>query len=668
MLPDSLKVSASTPLRTGKTLVDITGDVDANYSTTITGGGIWLVGSTSNADREGYAMAQLRTNGQRDFDYSRDAIQILPQNAPFDDRHGLAAYPYGRILTSLIVNGGDTYGLNVLSVDSTLNARPDKYASVALPPESATPAYSSVQIEADSTFLASARSNSMLSLAHFSYSGVLDVSLGSHGVATYALPEGLQFASSTPLTLQSNGQLIVAGHSYLGTHADFSVVRFNADGTLDATFGKEGIATFDIAEGHDFAHAVAVQADGKLLIAGNSETSASDVDFSVIRLNQDGSLDTSFGDNGKAIFDFQAGPDTAQTINVRDDGRILLTGSGQNTAGNADFAALQLNPNGTLDTTFGDRADGLHYLTGGYGNNFLAGTREDESISGAQGNDLLDGGAGRDHLSGGAGTDVFRFTERDHSYRSVSAALTDRVVDFNPVEDVLDLSALGYTGLGDGHDGTLAVRVNASGTRTYLKSFDADVHGHRFELALDGDVSDGLHTSSIEFVTAIILGDDYQQRIYASNLGAELHGENGDDHLIGGMGHDILDGGAGRDVIYGFDGADIFHYSQLTDSYRTANQSYSDLIVDFDVFTDRIDVSALGFTALGNGHDGTLAVTASETEATTYLKSYDTNGAGERFQVTLGGDLAHLLSNELFVFAQAGLPDIEALGIAELSA
>lgn len=121
------------------------------------------------------------------------------------------------------------------------------------------------------------------------------------------------------------------------------------------------------------------------------------------------------------------------------------------------------------------------------GQEAVAEPSQDDVIAGTNGDDVLDGGAGRDRLTGSSGGDVFRFSAREHSCRTDSASFTDLITDFDPDQDRIDLSALGFTGFGDGRNGTLLVQTNAEGTRTYLKSYDADAAGRRFEVALDGN-------------------------------------------------------------------------------------------------------------------------------------------------------------------------------------
>ncbi|TCL33334.1 parallel beta helix pectate lyase-like protein [Azotobacter chroococcum] len=122
-------------------------------------------------------------------------------------------------------------------------------------------------------------------------------------------------------------------------------------------------------------------------------------------------------------------------------------------------------------------------------------------LDGAAGNDLLDGGAGRDTLSGGGGADTFRFADRQDSFRNYEGdtSRVDDIVDFTVGSDLIDLSGLGYSGLGDGYNGTLALLLDENGTKTYLKDREADAGGNHFEIALDGNLVDSLSATDIAF-------------------------------------------------------------------------------------------------------------------------------------------------------------------------
>lgn len=162
--------------------------------------------------------------------------------------------------------------------------------------------------------------------------------------------------------LERDGQIVVVGgaHGGDGKH-DFAACRVNANGTLDFGFGTAGkvLVPFDFdGSVHDIAHAVAVQADGKLVLAGRTTYSligtVTSINVAVARLLSNGSLDVPFGFGGITAFAFDLGgskADPARAVAIQDDGRILLAGE----AGNGDrnsWLALRLTRNGNLDPTF----------------------------------------------------------------------------------------------------------------------------------------------------------------------------------------------------------------------------------------------------------------------------------------------------------------------------
>ena len=175
--------------------------------------------------------------------------------------------------------------------------------------------------------------------------GALDPSFGVGGAVVTNVGIG---GSAAAVAVQGDGKIVSAGTT--GLIPDFAVSRLNPDGTADTTFGGNGHQLYDFG-GKDFATAVAVQADGKIVVAGF--TNAKNVnDFAVLRLLPDGTPDTGFGPNGngKLTVDFSA-DDRAWAVAIRPDGRIVVGGSWD--GGQSDFAVVQLTPAGALDPTFG---------------------------------------------------------------------------------------------------------------------------------------------------------------------------------------------------------------------------------------------------------------------------------------------------------------------------
>ncbi|WP_426152978.1 M10 family metallopeptidase C-terminal domain-containing protein [Pseudomonas sp. DC3000-4b1] len=301
----------------------------------------------------------------------------------------------------------------------------------------------------------------------------------------------------------------------------------------------------------------------------------------------------------------------------------------------------------------------------------LMGYAGKDVLNGAGGNDVLVGGAGVDKLTGGTGSDTFRFTAASDSYRTASATLKDTVTDFSVSSDKIDVAALGFTGLGNGHGNTLQVSYSASSNLTYLKDYDADANGARFELGLSGNYLSSLKASNFVFAkapTAQLDTPTPEVAVAAVAVTNPLNGTAGDDTLTGdgpaniinglagndridGLGgNDRLTGGAGVDTLTGGTGTDTFVYTAVSDSFRSANGTVaSDLIKDFS--TDRIDLSALGITGLGDGYGTTVTVTTSSDGSRTYIKSYVANAAGERLEIALQGNQTANLAANRFIFA-----------------
>lgn len=139
--------------------------------------------------------------------------------------------------------------------------------------------------------------------------------------------------------LQPDGKIIVAGSGY-SSNWDFAVARYNPDGTLDTTFSQDGKLTTDFGS-HDYGYSVTLQSDGKIIVAGHKKGD----DFAVARYNQDGTLDTTFSQDGKLTTDFGFAVN-ARSVTLQADGKIIVAGSSGN------FALARYNSDGTLDTAF----------------------------------------------------------------------------------------------------------------------------------------------------------------------------------------------------------------------------------------------------------------------------------------------------------------------------
>src|SRR5439155_102331 len=161
-------------------------------------------------------------------------------------------------------------------------------------------------------------------LVRYNTDGSLDSTFGDSGRVRDSFP-GL--GDITGLAAQADGKIVVAGYSYQGvTRCGVFVARYNADGTLDASFDGDGCLTTDFGS-CDVAQSVAVQADGKIVAAGYSyQEGSTGIDFALARYDSSGALDTSFDSDGKVTTDFGGFDDYAQGVAVQADGKIVAAG------------------------------------------------------------------------------------------------------------------------------------------------------------------------------------------------------------------------------------------------------------------------------------------------------------------------------------------------------
>lgn len=183
--------------------------------------------------------------------------------------------------------------------------------------------------------------------------GTLDNTFGTSGKVTTNIGTQPSIDQALHLAIQSDGKFIIAGDTNIGGSLDFAAVRYNADGTVDTTFGTGGKVTADFANtgDNDYGKSVLIQSDGKILLIGHSEMSGS-VDFAAVRFNSNGTLDNTFGNTGKATADIgNSAGDNVVSATLQADGKILIVGSSY-VNNEWDFAIARFNTNGTLDNSF----------------------------------------------------------------------------------------------------------------------------------------------------------------------------------------------------------------------------------------------------------------------------------------------------------------------------
>lgn len=192
--------------------------------------------------------------------------------------------------------------------------------------------------------------NKVFMVARFKSNGTTDSTFGTNGRVTTDFLPGLQ-SNVRGIAIQTDGKIVVSGYgAILGNNNDVLIARYNTDGSLDNTFDSDGKVQTDIGR-DDFGYCVTIQSDGKIIVAGGTNMP---VDYNpvIFRYNTDGTLDNTFNGNGYLIFPGLANDEYALAVTMQSDDKIVVSGYLNGTPW-AQGEIMRINPNGTPDITFG---------------------------------------------------------------------------------------------------------------------------------------------------------------------------------------------------------------------------------------------------------------------------------------------------------------------------
>jgi uncharacterized delta-60 repeat protein len=260
---------------------------------------------------EDWGLARYLPDGQLDPTFGNGGIVVLPIGTTVDAATDVAQLPDGKVLVS-----GSTFNFN----------------------------------------------NYDFAVGRFLPDGTLDTTFGTNGIAQAAV-SAIDDDIPTAMAVQPDGAIVLAGFVHVVSDTDFAVVRFLPGGQPDPGFGTGGKAITSVGTSVDAGNAVALQSDGKIVVAGWSAAQGADW-FSFVRYAPNGTLDPSFGTGGKVML-LPYG--TAQAVLVEPDGRIAAAGYARPFSGEpSDFALARLLPNGAPDPSFGTNGTVRTPLSAGF--------------------------------------------------------------------------------------------------------------------------------------------------------------------------------------------------------------------------------------------------------------------------------------------------------------
>ena len=205
--------------------------------------------------------------------------------------------------------------------------------TTAIGSSSGAAGHTSVTIQSDEKIVVggssrNATGNDDFAVMRYNIDGSLDTTFNGTGIATTDFNGGFDFGQS--ITVMNDGKILLAGYSTIGGNFDIALVRYNADGTLDLDFNGTGKVTTDFGL-NVVGASVAVQNSGEIVVVGSSNNSiGTDSDFAVARYNANGSLDTNFNGTGKVTTSLGTNYDSGFSVALQSNGKIVVAGASVN--------------------------------------------------------------------------------------------------------------------------------------------------------------------------------------------------------------------------------------------------------------------------------------------------------------------------------------------------
>jgi uncharacterized delta-60 repeat protein len=447
----------------GKTTIDFGGNEFSGAGATVAvtpDGGSVVAGETDSPGGTGaIAVAKLLPDGSLDPGFASGGLKVISHGFKVSSARAVAVQPDGKILVGGFaqLSSGDPkriFEIDRLNADGSPDASFGPGHGVSVldfgPPKNQE--INALAIQDDGKIVAAGGINdgtvgsNRYAIARWNADGSLDSSFGPGGRTTANFDSD---SEAFGVTLEADGKIIVAGANTSGAGpVGMHAVRFNADGSVDTSFGRLGEATpstsggaFNVAiqpglgivlagfggvvarldqngaTDHTFgndglaslgvgggvATGLVVQRNGKIVVGGDT---SGDGELVAGRLNSDGSLDTGFGEGGVAKAQFDGSMIGAGAA-LQADGRILITGS--TSGGNLDLAVARFEGDPTGPPLVKIKCDGVKATkVGTSGPDKLKGTNGRDVIAGLGGKDRINGRGGKDLICGGGGNDILR--------------------------------------------------------------------------------------------------------------------------------------------------------------------------------------------------------------------------------------------------------------------
>lgn len=315
----------------------------------------YLGGTVDNGGETDFFVTHHQPSGAINKNFGTTGAVALDFGGANDQATALIRQPDGKILIAgrASISGTDRFALARLTALGTLDMGFGASGRATVAVGSGDSAIAAVAIQSSGAIVSvgSAKNGNApaFGLSRHASNGALDTTFS--GTGQMNLGFGGISDRGQAVAVQPDGKILVAGDSFNGTDQDGAVARLNSDGTLDTSFGINGKIFLDAGGGsQDRIFSMLVQPDGMILLGGSSGIGTQD--FAMVRLTSSGTPDPNFGTNGRIVIPLSSGNDEIHHMLLADDGKIIASGF-SSVGSDADFATVRVLFNGTLDSSFG---------------------------------------------------------------------------------------------------------------------------------------------------------------------------------------------------------------------------------------------------------------------------------------------------------------------------
>ncbi len=340
---------------TGVVTTDFSGKTDSGLATALQADGkIVVAGTSSNGTDLDFSIARYNTDGSLDNSFDTDGKQITPIGIGLDRGFAVKIQADGKILVAGYTNDGtqSDFALVRYNTNGSLDNTFDSDGKIITDFNGLDDNATSIAIQADGKIIVVGytytNAGQDIAIIRYNVDGSLDNTFDTDGKLTTDYLNSYDYSSS--VALQSNGKIVVSGYSTIGSDINFTLFRYNTDGSLDNTLDTDGKLTTAFTSNVNFSTSVAIQADGKIIVVGES-SNGTDRDNAIVRYNVDGSLDNTFHADGKLTTPIGSSDNGASSVAIQADGKILVSGYARINSFD-DVTLIRYETDGSLDNTF----------------------------------------------------------------------------------------------------------------------------------------------------------------------------------------------------------------------------------------------------------------------------------------------------------------------------